>query len=204
LGSRKGIWARVARIEADERTTQAGIPITTVPRTLLDLAAVLQPHELNRALESAEALRLSDPTPLVDLLTRHHGRRGTAKLKAALEQGPLRPAITKSELERRFLALVDAADLPRPEVNAWIEVGGDWIQVDCLWRQQRVIAELDSRAYHQTGAAFERDRQRDRRAQAVGWRPVRITDRALRHEPAVLVADVCALLSVPAAPARSA
>lgn len=116
----------------------------------------------------------------------------------------MRPTLTKSELERRFLALLERDKLPRPEVNAWIEVGGDLIQVDCAWPERRVIVELDSRAYHQTVAAFERDRRRDRQAQAAGWRPARVTDAALRDEPDAVAADVRALLSRPAARARSA
>jgi very-short-patch-repair endonuclease len=194
----------MATLDDDECTARAGIPVTTMPRTLLDLASTLQPHELDRALESAEALRLADALPLVALLERHRGRRGAATLRRALARGPLRPQLTKSELERRFLALVDRAGLPRPEVNAWVEVGGDLIQVDCIWRGQRVIVELDSRTHHQTAAAFERDRQRDRRTQVAGWRPVRVTDRALCEQAAALSADLRALLSPRAAPARSA
>jgi hypothetical protein len=195
---------RTASLAEDERTIQAGIPVTTVARTLLDLAAVLPLHELNRALEKAEALRLSDPTPLVALAARHRGRRGTANLRRALEQGSVRPMVTKSELERRFLTFAERAGLPRPRTNVWLEIGGEWIEVDCVWPDQRVIIELDSRAYHQTGAAFERDRQRDRRLHAAGWRPIRITDQALRKEPDALVADVRAVLSARAASARSA
>lgn len=202
-GGRDGVRLHLASLDEDERTVRAGIPVTTVARTLLDLAAVLQPHELNRALERAEALRLSDRTPLVALIERHRGRRGTANLKAAIKEG-LRPAVTKSELERRFLSLLDEAELPRPQTNVWLNLGGEWMEVDCAWPEQRVIVELDGRTYHQTTAAFERDRKRDRRAQAHGWRPIRVTDRALRQEPDALVADVRALLDVSAAPARSA
>ena len=202
LACRPGIRIREAAIAPDEHTVHAGIPVTTVARTLLDLAAVLDRHALNRALERAEALRLSDLTPLVALIERHPGRRGTANLKATMKEG-LRPAVTKSELERRFLAFVERAGVPRPRTNLWLRIGGDWLEVDCAWPEQRVIVELDSRAYHQTTAAFERDRRRDRKVQAAGWRPIRITDRALRQERDALVADVRALLSA-AAPARSA
>jgi very-short-patch-repair endonuclease len=140
---------------------------------------------------------------LVALIERHRDRRGTANLRGAIKEG-LRPAVTKSELERRFLSLLDQAELPRPQTNVWLNLGGEWMEVDCAWPEQRVIVELDGRAYHQTTAAFERDRTRDRRAQAHGWRPIRVTDRALRQEPDALVADVRALLYVSAAPARSA
>ena len=203
LRGRPGIRPHQATLAPDERTVEAGIPVTTVARTLLDLAALLDLHEFKRALERAEALRLSDMTPLVALMERHQGRPGTANLSAAMSEG-LRPAITKSELERRFLTFVDKARLPRPETNVWLKIADEWIEVDCLWRDQRVIVELDSRAYHQTTAAFERDRRRDRRLHAAGWWPIRITDRALRTEPDALEADVRALLSASAAPARFA
>jgi hypothetical protein len=204
LGSRRGIRARVASIAEDERTVEAGIPVTTVPRTLLDLAAVLQPHELNRALERAEALRLSDPLPLVAVVERHRGRRGTASLRRVLDIGPVRPAITKSELERRFRTFLERAGLPLPQTNVWLQVAGTWIEVDCVWAERRLIVELDSRTYHGTSVAFERDRGRDRGLQAAGWRVVRVTERAMREGPAALGADLRALLSGPAARARSA
>jgi Protein of unknown function (DUF559) len=201
LGRRDSIRVHEAAIARDERTVHAGIPVTTVARTLLDLAADLDLHALNRALERAEALRLSDHTPLVALLERHRGRRGTANLNAAMREG-LRPAVTKSELERRFLTFVDRAGLPRPQTNVYLNVAGEWIEVDCVWPEQRVIVELDSRAYHQTTEAFERDRRRDRRAQAAGWRVVRVTDQALREEGRLLRDELTALLA--AVDARSA
>jgi hypothetical protein len=192
----------VTTIADDERTMRAGIPVTTVARTLLDLAAILNAHELNRALERAEALRLSDSTPLVALIERHHGRRGTANLRTAIRDG-LRPAVTKSELERRFLTFLDEGGLPRPRTNVWLDLGGEWLEVDCAWPEQRVIVELDSRAYHQTTAAFEGDRKRDRKLQAAGWRPIRVTDRALREDAEALRRELVALLSA-AVRARSA
>jgi very-short-patch-repair endonuclease len=202
LGSRRGVRVHEAAIAGDERTVHAGIPVTSPARTLLDLAAVLDFHQLKRALERAEALRLADATPLVALIERHPGRRGMANLRTAMNE-EIRPALTKSELERVFLTFLERAGLPLPRTNVWLQIGADWIEVDCVWRERRVIAELDSRAYHQTSAAFERDRHRDRRLQAAGWRPIRITDRALRKERDTLVADVRALLGVSAAPARS-
>jgi len=197
LGSREGIRIRVTTLAPDERTVHAGIPVTTVARTFLDLAAFLDAHGLNRALERAEALRLSDHTPLVALLERHRGRRGAARLRAAIKDG-VRPAVTKSELERRFLTFVERAGLQRPQTNLWLQIGGEWLEVDCAWPRQRVIVELDSRAYHQTTAAFERDRKRDRKLQAAGWRPIRVTDRALRDEADALRGELVALLSAAA------
>ena len=154
-------------------------------------------------LERAEALRLSDPTPLAALLARHSGRSGTTILRRALEQGAARPRVTKSELERRFLTLLERAGLPLPQTNVRLWTGGDWIEVDCVWPRPRVVVELDGRAYHQTAAAFERDRGRDRRLQAAGWRVARVTDVALRWETPALCADICALLGSPTSARRA-
>jgi very-short-patch-repair endonuclease len=197
-----GIRPHHALVPVDERTVHAGIPVTSVARTLLDLANVLQPHELRRALEQAEARRLMDPLPLVAVVQRHSGKRGTVKLREALAEGPLRPGEPRSQLERRFLEFIDDAALPKPRVNEWIEVGGELIQADCLWREQRLIVELDSRAWHGTHAAFERDRRRDRRCLAAGWRVVRVTAGAIAVERQELGRELGVALS--AAPARSA
>ncbi len=197
-----GINPRRGRVPDDERTVHAGIPVTTVPRTLLDLGAVLQPHELRRALEQAEALRLADPLSLIAVVERHGNRRGVKAMRAALAEGPLRSSLTRSELERRFLALVDEAGLPRPRVNEWMDIGGELIQADCVWPSQRLIVELDGRAWHGTGEAFDRDRRRDRRCLAAGWNVMRVTDRALTAERRELEEELRAFLS--AARARSA
>jgi predicted transcriptional regulator of viral defense system len=191
---RPGIRMHETTVAPDERTVDAGIPVTTVARTLLDLAADLQLHELHRALERAEALRLADSTSLDALIERHPRRSGVARLRATAREG-IRPAITRSELERRFLTFVERAGLPAPRTNVWLEVGGDWIEVDCVWSEQRVIVELDSRAFHQTAAAFERDRRRDRRAQASGWRVIRVTERAMRREERRLRMELTALIA---------
>jgi predicted transcriptional regulator of viral defense system len=197
LHSRPGVRVHLGALADDERTERFGIPVTTVARTLLDLAAVLDVHALNRALERAEALGLADAVPLAALIERHAGQRGTASLRAALDEG-LRPAVTRSDLERRFLTFVDDAGLPRPLTNVVL----DGIEVDCAWPERRVVVELDGRAYHRTMAAFERDRARDRRLAAAGWRPIRVTDRALRDEPARLRSELTALVA--AVQARSA
>ena len=202
IRARENIRPHQAVVPDDEHTTHAGIPVTTVARTLLDLAAVLQPHELRRALEQAEALQLSDALSLVAVVERHPSRRGTKALRTALADGPLRPALPKSELERRFLAFVDQADLPPPRVNKWLDLGGELIQADCVWPDHFLIVELDSRTWHASAAAFERDRRRDRRCLAAGWRVLRVTDRAMTVERRELEQGLRALLS--AAPALSA
>jgi len=87
------------------------------------------------------------------------------------------------------------AVLPSPEVNAALELNGTWIEVDCLWRAERIVVELDGRQAHGTCTAFERDRRRDRALSVAGWRPVRVTWRQLHAEAQELEHDLRTLLA---------
>jgi len=177
-------------LEPDEVTEVDGIAVTTVARTLLDLAAVWPAHRVERAMHEAEVRRLTSPTSLDDLLERHPGRRGSGALRAILAAERLGAQVTRGELEARFLRFVDEHDLPRPATN--VLVAG--FEVDCAWRERRVIVELDGHAVHVTRVKFERDRERDRVLQAAGWRVVRVTWRQLHEEASGLAADLHALL----------
>jgi hypothetical protein len=112
-------------------------------------------------------------------------------LKSVLEDAR---GVTRSELEARFSSWVEAAGQPRPERNAYVQVQGDWFESVCVWRRQRVIVELDGRAFHAMPMAFERDRARDRALAAAGWRVVRVTWLQLNGEPESLAADLQTLL----------
>jgi very-short-patch-repair endonuclease len=193
--ARPSIQVHDAKLAVDEVTTERGIPVTTPPRTLLDLAAVLDAGQVERAINEAEFHRLTDPTSLGVLLKRHPRRRGARAIRRILAAQSLGATITRSELEHRFLRFLDEAVLPRPEVNASLQVGTDrWIEADCLWPDQHLIAELDGHASHATTAGFERDRARDRALQADGWRVIRITWRQLHEEPAAVARDLTRLL----------
>jgi very-short-patch-repair endonuclease len=177
-------------VARDERTTKDGIPVTTVARTLFDLAAVTTTRAVERAINEAEVLHLWDELALAHLLTRYPRRPGARPLRRALASRAAGASVTRSELEERFLALLAREQLPRPKVNA--TVGG--YEVDFSWESQRVVAELDGRAAHATAAAFERDRERDRALQAAGWRVIRITWRQLDRTPHKVAADLRRLL----------
>jgi hypothetical protein len=192
---RAGIELHRSRLPADKVTVRDGIPVTTVPRTLFDLAAQAEPRELERPLNKADVLGLRDRLSLDDLLTRYPGRPGSATARAALAARRAGASATRSELEERFLKLIDEGGLPRPETNAPLSVGGQTFEVDCLWRAQRLVVELDGRAAHATPLAFERDRARDRSLQAAGWRPVRITWRQLHDHGRTLESDLRRMLA---------
>jgi very-short-patch-repair endonuclease len=184
-------------LRVDEITILRGVPVTTVPRTILDLAAVVPRRQLERALEEAEVRRLLDPLSLDDLLERHPRRPGNVLVKAILGERGRGSSITRSELEERFLSFLDRAGLPPPEVNVQLEVGGRGFECDCVWRGPRLVVELDGYAVHSTRAAYERDRARDRALCAGSWRVVRVTWRQLHEGGRPLAADLRALLSGP-------
>jgi very-short-patch-repair endonuclease len=196
---RPGLMVCRAVLPADEMTVHEGIPVTTPARTLLDLAAVLDEYRLVRAAERAEALRLTSPTSLAEVVDRYPRRPGTPSLKRLIEEHRIVPTATANDLERRFLTFLDANELPRPLVNESL----DPYTPDFRWTQQRLIVELDGFETHGTRDAFERDRARDRALLAAGWRVARVTKRQLDQTPADLADELKALLrsATTAAPA---
>jgi very-short-patch-repair endonuclease len=168
-----------------------GLPVTSVARTLVDLAADVTPHRLERMCHRAELLRRLDAREVARLLDGSR-RRGAAGLRHALATlAPAEPDVTRSELEERFLALVADAGLPRPRVNA--TVAG--YEVDFLWPRRRLIVETDGAGAHLTAAAFERDRERDAALQVAGFRVVRVTWRQVVQDGPGVAAKLGALLA---------
>ena len=169
---------RSRRLAAAEVTTRGGIPVTTVERTLLDLADVLPKQALRRAVTEAEYRQRLDTTTLVAVLERNPGRRG-AKLREAVDG---KRHWTRSPLEERFVALLGRHGVEEPETN----VRMDGYEVDFLWRRVGLVVELDGLAAHATRAAVLRDRERDRVLWRRGLRTIRLTSEALDVEAEVL------------------
>jgi very-short-patch-repair endonuclease len=182
----------MSRLVGDEVEVMEGIPVTSVARTLVDLAGVLDLRRLEQAVNEAEVRALRSRTSVVELLDRRPNRRGARALRS-LVCAPSR-GITRNELERRFLSLVEDNRLPPPRRNADLALDGRFVNVDFLWAAQRVIGELDGRAVHGTDLAFEGDRRRDRQLVAAGWRVARVTWAQLRDEPQAIAADLRELL----------
>jgi len=178
-----------------DRTALRGIPCTNVPRTLLDLAAVVHPALLQRAIAEAEVLRIVDLEAVRELIRRNRGRRGVARLRLLVDRLDPQTSKTRSELERRFLALCHRAKLPRPEVNATLRVGNARYEPDFLWRDARLIIEADSRRFHDTSSAFDSDRRREQSLMREGWRVCRCTWAQVEHEPQDLIATIRTLLA---------
>ena len=173
----EGIILHRSRNLADHVTTRRGIPVTTLERTIADLADVVPPPVLRRAAQQAEFLR-ARIGPAGDPWRHANGRRGAP----ALRELPLlraRTGMTRSELEHRMLALCRRAGLPAPESNR--RIAG--VRVDFVWQRERLVVETDGRQAHLTAAAFEEDRRRDVELVIAGWRVARFTWAAIRYEP---------------------
>jgi very-short-patch-repair endonuclease len=167
---------RSTTLTPQQVTTHFGIPVTTVARTLIDLADVLDDRALARAFNEAQITRRMRLGELATFLPHLKGRRAATRLRPFVEH-PARP--TRSVLEDTFLALIASHALPPPQVNQ--RVAG--YEVDMLWREQRLVAELDGRRYHEHDRAFERDRERDANLLAAGYRVVRVTWQRLVRQP---------------------
>jgi very-short-patch-repair endonuclease len=181
---RPGLLLHRAVLAPDEITTHHGIPVTTPARSLLDLAGILQRHQLQQAINEAEILRLPGPHHLTQ---RYPTKRGTRALRTLAP-----PTHTRRDLEARFHTFLNDRRFPRPQTNVLIEGK----EVDFAWPDRRLVIELDSWEYHRTRHAFEDDRRTDRRLRAAGWTVIRITWRDL-DDPDALEAELRALALAP-------
>lgn len=183
-------------LRPDEMTKRHRIPVTSLARTLFDIAVRSSQEGLEGAIREAEYRYQFRIESLEALLQRYPGRRGAANIKACLRRlghGPR--GRTRNRFEVRFAALLARTDLPMPTLNTVLDLDGRKIEADCLWHKQRLIVELDGGQSHRTRAAFESDRERDRRLQAAGWRVIRVTWRQL-DDPHAVLDDLRRLLMV--------
>lgn len=175
-------------IHEEDRAVIDRIPVTTVSRTLLDLAEVVDERILRRALAEADRLGHLNMPSLERVCARAYGRRGLKPLRRLLDGDDW--SITLSPLEDRVLDLCRKYDLPSPETNV-IVLGRE---VDAFWRDQKLMVEADSFEFHAHRSAFEEDRARDAAMQVAGFRVVRLTHRRLKNEPAKVAAELRHLL----------
>lgn len=164
-------------------TNVDGIPVTTVSRTLVDLAAVSTRREVSAAFNDADRMGILDIPEMVDLIALSRGRRGVGHLRTLVKGRDPRNRRTRSELESLFLRLCRDHGLPMPLVN--VAVLG--LEVDCFWPDVRFIVELDGLAFHSSGTEIEQDRRRDARLQGAGYLVLRLTYRDVTESP-----DTCA------------
>ena len=181
-----------ARIHHSRRIEHAicrDLAVTSVARTLLDLALIFTPRQLRRAVSEADYRSLLVPEELRVALGK--GRRGSRALRPGLDHHLPQLAETLSVLEERFIQLCQSTGLPLPEANA--KVGR--MRVDALWHHHRVVVELDGAAAHRGWAAIKRDREREMALRGMGFQVVRYTwDQIVRRDTDV-VTDLRRLLA---------
>jgi very-short-patch-repair endonuclease len=164
-----------------------GIPVTSVARTLVDLAVVLDADDLARACHEAGVRHEVTPAAVDAVLARRPNSAGASKVRLIL-RGEVH--VTLSRLERRFLELLRRAGLPLPETNR--PVGG--FRVDCCWPEERLTVELDSYRYHSSRHAWEQDRRRKREARPRGDEFRRFIYGDMFEEPELMMRELAALL----------
>jgi len=190
-----GIRSHSARhLRRDETGTFDGIPSTSPARTLVDVAGEVGMRTLRSCFERAAARRLLDIEAIEASL--NPGRRGTPGLRLLLEEwrGAASVAATqqlKSPLEAMVLPLLAKWGLPMPRCNAPVQLAaGRRIEVDFLWEEPRFVVEADSRDFHGTEVAFERDRWRDRELMRAGYSSLRVTRRQAEREADAVAAAI--------------
>ncbi|HEY2479200.1 MAG TPA: type IV toxin-antitoxin system AbiEi family antitoxin domain-containing protein [Solirubrobacterales bacterium] len=190
-----GMRRHYSLLPNDEKAVVDGIPVTSAARAVLDLAAEKGEAAAEAALREMEYLGIYGAVSLPALLDRHPRHLGTSLVREALEHLRDDPGgRIRSTLEELFLPFLDAHRIRRPHLNAWLSIGEHRYQVDCLWPEPRLIGELDDFQSHGTKRGFRRDRTRDRRLGAAGYRVVRITKGQLVEEPSEVAADLRTLL----------
>jgi hypothetical protein len=181
---------RARNLAVEDRALRERIPVTSVARTLLDMAPLVDATRLARFLERTEHGKLLELGAIDAVIARNRGHRGVRKLERAVVT--YRPAPwARSEFERRFVAAVVAAGLPRP-ATGWNEIG---LELDVYWPEATFGIELDSWEMHGTRGAFERDRERDEKLALAGIGTIRVTEARFRERTDEVMAAVATLLA---------
>lgn len=177
-------------------TTIEGIPVTSLRRTLLDLAGIKDrrlegalDHALGRGLTSLGGLWLLYEAEWT------RGRRGIAILRHLLAERTTSTAPTQSALERMYLRIVEEYALPAPVRQYAMNLSWGQAHIDFAYPRSEVAIEIDSHAWHMDRKSFERDRERDNELQQLGWQVLRFTWAKLRWEPERVAALVSAALA---------
>lgn len=176
----------------EQRVVEAGIPVISLERAMLDIAGGLDDRQLERTLVEADRSGRLRWAELRRMLNATTGRRGQGRLDRLVEEVDPRAVETRSPAEVDFLALCRKAGFPLPQVNVWVE--GQL--VDFYWPSARVIVETDSYTYHGDRPAFERDHERTIALEAAGYTVHRPTYKMLTRNPRPLLGLVRKSLEV--------
>jgi len=165
-----------------------GIPVIGLVQTLVDLAATLPPRAVERLVNEADRLDLIEPPALRRELESHRCEPGVKPLRRLLDERTFR--LTDSELERRFLRLVEQAGLPFPLTGQYV----NGFKVDFYWPDLDLVVETDGLRYHRTPAEQARDQLRDQAHLAAGYTALRFNHAQVRYEPRYVRATMLAVV----------
>ena len=168
-----------ADLPSIDRTVREEIPVTSVARTILDIAVGSRLKTVGRYIERADEAKVFDLREMRALLDRSRGHRGAGTVRAALDAYRPERQFTRSGLERRFLELVREAGLPEPAMNFF--VGG--FEIDAWWEEAQFGVELDVYETHGSRLSFEDDRVRDDELLLADLDTTRVTGIRLEREP---------------------
>ena len=196
---------RVRAPRREEAGTVEGIPCTSPARTLVDLAGTVGDRTLRSCFERAAQRKLLD-IPAIEA-SMDPGRRGNPSLRRLIDEWRKAATVArkgklKSPLEAKVLPLLLHRNLPAPLLNAPTKIPNGRIEVDFLWPHHRFVVEADSRAFHTTPIAFERDRWRDRELLRAGYTTLRVTHQEAERESPAVAAAIAEVLTRPR-PSRS-
>jgi Protein of unknown function (DUF559) len=200
------LFHRVSRLPPEQIAVVHGIPVTCTERTLLDIAGRRARWVFNEALDRALRHELSTLERLADFLEceRRSGMSGVRRLRAAIEARTPEVGHSRSALEREFLFLLQDEGLPLPEINQEIRGPEGFVAVvDFLYRDARLVIEIQSYAHHSSLEAFNRDAERLATLTALGFRPIQVTADQIRRQPDQTLERIRALLN-PVSWSRSA
>lgn len=183
-----------AQLDPRDVTTGRGLRLTSVSRTLLDLAATLPEPQLQAAVDEARVKRRLRRPAIEATIARAPGHHGIGALRRAVARHDRGRGNPVGDFERRAIGFLREHDFPPYERNYAIRVDGEPFTLDVVWFAQRVAIEFDSRTFHDNDPDFATDRRRSRCLAAIGWQVVRATWVDLDDRPAELAADVWALL----------
>jgi hypothetical protein len=175
-----------ADLQQRDLARQDGIPVTSLSRTILDVAVTSRLRTVRRHIQLADDLKLFDLREMEDLLERTKGHRGRAKVLAALDLYDETPVFTRSSLERRFLEIVREAGIPAPAMNHFVA----GYEIDAWWEAERFGVELDVFETHGSRLSFEEDRERDDALLHAGIETTRVTGPRLDREPDAVIDSV--------------
>jgi len=182
---------RTSDLDRSEIRRHRGLPLTSPARTLLDLAPSLSDRRLEALFDEALVRGLMRRAHARDIAARHPRRPGMTRFRElAFEDRAT--TMTRAESEERMLALVRRAGLPAPEVN----VRNGQFELDFLWREERVVVEIDGHTFHSSRRALERDHRRDLALQAAGFIVLRFTWREVRDQPEMVIAELAGVLAL--------